>query len=518
MISVQKISANFVFSTILTFLFFVISFIGIVHHEIWLDEAHSFLIAQVSDSFLDLIQNSRQEGHPMIWYCILWVLNKFSHDVFYMQLIHISISCCTVFLMAFYGPFNRYKKILLAFSYYFFYEYNILSRNYSLCLLFVTIYCILISRKNRNYVLISCSLALLANTHLFGLILSGTLALASVILYWNEKEDSIFNKIKNILFPAFILLLAYIICIQHILPEETSMFSKFERKGYLSIKRFSSLTVILKGLFQFPFLDNTSWNTNIFTQNKIIGFALTIIITLISIKSFFNKPVSFLIFFSSVICFTIFFYLELMYEYAVRHWGFIFLAFYTAVWLAESLDQNKILEQVKKYFLADYLFRKNDYWRERLFYSSLMVQVAASIYMFVWDYNKTFCTAYAVTDYIKKNNLPQELIIVSNFMSGPPISAYLDKKLYYPECHGYGTYGVWNTWPMVISQEKMIQDIKMLRNQGYPVAILILNNQMYKDTKMIFTEDEHMKITSLKTFEDGFTKSESYRLYRVDYK
>ncbi|WP_315817329.1 hypothetical protein [Paraflavitalea speifideaquila] len=44
---------------------------ALFYHEPWGDEIHSWNIAKGSASYLDLIQNSRYEGHPPAWYTIL---------------------------------------------------------------------------------------------------------------------------------------------------------------------------------------------------------------------------------------------------------------------------------------------------------------------------------------------------------------------------------------------------------------------------------------------------------------
>jgi hypothetical protein len=516
--SIQKPANKYVFAVVLTLLFFLISLLALLQHEIWLDEAHSFLIAKASNSFADLIQNSRQEGHPMLWYCLLWLLTKITHNVFYMQLLHILISSATVFLMAYYAPMNKTKKTLFAFSYYFFFEYNILCRNYGLCIFFVTVYCILICRPHKNYILIACALALLANTHFLGLILAGCLAFTAVLVLWNGEWDTFKKSAQRLILPGCILLVACIICIQHVLPEETSMFLKHARPEYFSVKRWSAFTVISKGLFQFPYIDGSSWNTNIFTDYKLPGFILLIAVVAASVKGFFNRPVSFVLFFSSVAAISVFFYTGIMHDYTVRHWGFIFIAFYAAIWLAEGLDQQSLWQKMQQYPIPDFLPSSNDLWRDRLVYSALAVQVTASAYMFTWDYDHRFCTAKPLAEYIQKNNYSDSLIIVSSFTSGPALAAYLDRPLYYPEYHGYGTYGVWSTWPVFITYSELMQEVRVCRTKGHTNAFLVLNNEIHEDSVRAFKEDAQLKIEYLKTFDGGFKTHDAYRLFLITYK
>src|SRR4249919_4086013 len=59
------------------FIFYIIvSCLAIFHHELWGDELHSWNIAKASNSFFDLISNTRYEGYPPFWYSVLWVISK----------------------------------------------------------------------------------------------------------------------------------------------------------------------------------------------------------------------------------------------------------------------------------------------------------------------------------------------------------------------------------------------------------------------------------------------------------
>ena len=89
------------------------------HHELWGDEFQSWNIAKSSDTFFDLIHNRRYEGHPPVWYIILWSISKFTHNLVYIQIVHLVIACMVIFVMLFYSPLPAGTKILLPFGYYF---------------------------------------------------------------------------------------------------------------------------------------------------------------------------------------------------------------------------------------------------------------------------------------------------------------------------------------------------------------------------------------------------------------
>src|SRR6186713_2082848 len=82
------------------FIFYIIvSSLALFHHELWGDELHSWNIAKASNSFSDLISNTRYEGHPPLWYSLLWVISKFTHHVSVMQWLQLIIIISTNFLI-----------------------------------------------------------------------------------------------------------------------------------------------------------------------------------------------------------------------------------------------------------------------------------------------------------------------------------------------------------------------------------------------------------------------------------
>src|SRR4051794_7562367 len=100
---------------IIFFLYCITLAYAMSHHELWGDEIHSWNIAKASLSYSDLISNIRYEGHPPIWYTILWSVSKFTHDVSYIKGAQFIIAASVVFLVLFFSPFPTVTRILIPF-------------------------------------------------------------------------------------------------------------------------------------------------------------------------------------------------------------------------------------------------------------------------------------------------------------------------------------------------------------------------------------------------------------------
>src|SRR4051812_5914996 len=94
----------------LTLVFLLLTVTGIFHHEIWLDEAHHWLLAKDSNSPGELFYNARYEGHPALWNMLLFILSRFTGNPLAMQLLNVLIATAGVFLFCRFAPFKMWMK------------------------------------------------------------------------------------------------------------------------------------------------------------------------------------------------------------------------------------------------------------------------------------------------------------------------------------------------------------------------------------------------------------------------
>ena len=178
-------------------LYLILAAIGIAHHEMWGDEIHSWNIAKGSYHFSELISNSRYEGHPPVWYIILWCISKFTHDPLYVQIIHILIAGMSAFIILFYSPFPLLTRILMPFGYFFLFEYAIISRNYAVGVLLTLCICIVLYRNFRY------KIVLYFTTHdhnfrktVFFSIINGAIPVARYQMMARSNRNAMSEKIK----------------------------------------------------------------------------------------------------------------------------------------------------------------------------------------------------------------------------------------------------------------------------------------------------------------------------------
>ncbi|MEA1928653.1 MAG: hypothetical protein U9N73_10640, partial [Candidatus Auribacterota bacterium] len=167
---------------ILAALFFSLCLFAILHHEMWRDELHSWLIARDSDSLTELFFNKRHEGHPDLWYICLYSISRFTDNPIAMQIFHLLLATASVYLFIKFSPFTRLEKFLFIFGYYPFFEYAVLSRNYAGGILCVIAFCVFFRRRDKKNIILALLLFLMMQTSFHGMIIAVLLGFLLIFL------------------------------------------------------------------------------------------------------------------------------------------------------------------------------------------------------------------------------------------------------------------------------------------------------------------------------------------------
>lgn len=153
-----------------------------LRHELFRDEVRALSIVSRLHSPLEIITAIKGEGHPGLWYLILYAGLGLAHSKFILQGASFLIAGIAVALFLFKSPFSLLIKALFILGLPI-YEYSVMARNYGVSMaLFFAYACAYPGRRN-NPLLPGLLLALLANTNLNALIMA---CLLSALWIWDE--------------------------------------------------------------------------------------------------------------------------------------------------------------------------------------------------------------------------------------------------------------------------------------------------------------------------------------------
>lgn len=497
----------------LVIIFFLLGMIGILNHEMWRDELQAWLIARDSSSLTDLFKNLRYEGHPALWHIFLYIITRFTLNPIAMQFFHLIIATATIFIFTTFSPFTRLQKILFTFSYFSFYEYSIISRNYGLGVLLIFLFCKFFGERQQNYLLLSCILALLANTNAYSFLLSICLAITLVIeLLISKNKNKSISINKGILIISFLVFaLGIILALVQLMPPANSNFQGdatfFIQQNKFS-HLFSTITTIWRSYVPIPnVFDYNFWDTNILLNAQVRGSSLLKLCALlfslgllfISIKLFIQKPVALLLYLLGTFSLLSFMYLKHL-GY-LRHHGNLFILFLACLWIASYYEKSDVFSKRIKY-----LNPLSNNHKQRYLNIILSLQVLAGVFAFTMDLNYPFSGSKEVANFIEAQGLNKTLIVGSKDFAISPIAAFLQQKIYYPESGAFGGFVDWNKRRSLGSQA-VIDEINNFVAQQKQQTLLILSSEINTEKKN-FNYVEFWKSSKSITRED-------YKLYLI---
>ena len=400
---------------------------AMIHHELWGDEIHSWNIAKASNGFFDLISKTRYEGHPPLWYIILWTISKFTHDPTSIQIAHVVIACLAVFLILFFSPFPLIIKTLIPFGYFFLFEYAVLSRNYTIGLLLAFCICIVMHKEFKGklftYYLL---LFLLSNSHLLALLLAVSLQLYFLLKLKEEKKTS-----KLLLKHAVMSIAVLLPSVYFIFPPADSSLSTNYWLDRWNIEHLSAIVYSpVRAFAPIPmWLEYHFWDTNFiigtgdlkfFPRWTVLSFSIGAMLVSLFLLDREKKAFYF---------FLAYFFLAALVSLIIpftnaRHVGFIFIAFLIALWfynLYQPLDKIRI-------FIVTLL---------------LCAQLPGTVIALTKDIKYPFSNAYRVNELLKK--IPERENIVTDYWCLNVLSAFTDKPYYCLDLKREASYLLWNS-------------------------------------------------------------------------
>ena len=171
-------------------LWFVISFITMMNHELWRDEAQVWCIVR-DLGFVDIFKMARVEGHPILWYLFVLPFSKLGLPAISMQIVSLLLVFSSVVYFTLKAPFSTLFKVLFLFSAGMMYDMSIIARNYCIIPLAIFLLAGFYSERFKHPYFYSILIILLSQTHVLMLGLSGILGLIFIIENLKEKKNFI---------------------------------------------------------------------------------------------------------------------------------------------------------------------------------------------------------------------------------------------------------------------------------------------------------------------------------------
>lgn len=482
------------FAMLVTLIFALTLFPRIYLHIPWRDELHSWTLASDGCGLPEMFSRIRYEGHPSLWYVLIWFGCRIWNEVLVMGLMHGLIASGSVFLIAAFAPAMRWQRVLLCGGYFFLFEHAVLARNYAPSVLALLGFSIVMTRAPRAYLLAGLLLAVAINFNVMAALLAVALSLWTAAQWLREGRPV---PIRFALGVGIVVVGFGIAFLQMRSPPDRQWADTV--LDFDPIRAGKMAAAMYRSFVPIPSPARDWWGTNLLDFQPVTN-KLNAIQGLLGIAVFFvagwllpgRRHVRALWFIGTTILLAFGYF---KYVGSLRHHSHFFILFIVAWWLGHAGSE---------------VTEKKSIGKRVVFASILIGQLVAGLFASVADMVLPFTANRAAAQYINQNFPNAALIGYVDFTTAP-IGQVDRRPMYYPKQAVWGTYCVWNMARIGPVFPEMFTDAARKLRQEEPKreVLLVLSD----DAEMMPDPAEFKQV---KRFDDSTVKSERYTLFVYD--
>lgn len=467
---------------ILTMLFYAgATFFILTRHEPWRDEAQTWLIVHNVHSFGEFWMKLRYEQHPPLWYLVLLPFAKAGLPYFTQHVIHwlLAVAASAVFLIK--APFSRVFKTIFIFSYYMFFEYAVIARNYTPGILLLFVIAAMYPHRFRYPLTFSLLVAGIFLSH--ALLFTAALTLAGV--YFAETIMARQLSTRRSLAIVFMLAGGVIaFALGFFIPHDHISYQQIMTPDYLN-----AFTAMGRALFP-TYRDVSLW----------LGAVIGVIVFFAACLSLLNRPAVLL---TAIGSFSGIIYILIFRNYGhLRHHGTLLVILLFLLWIATYYGE-KTVPFLKK--LASFGAHQGRRFVLGALTCCLLLGIKYSVESSILEITKNFSgaklMAEAITELSPRFHWEDQVIIGHPSNHAASVAVYLPQRTFwYSDLQEYGTYFMQR--PQTDSQNQLTRmEILQRAEKVFPnlTQIFFLVSRPFDFTtyknyelKLIFKADENI--------------------------
>lgn len=412
---------------LVTAAFGYVQFVGHAEHELWKDELHCYGVGRSATGLVDLLTGERRyDGHPFLWYYLLHLASRIHRSWHSLPVVSGLVATLAAWTWFRYARIPRLLRVLVLCTYYFVYEYGVLSRSYTLGMLLVFAFCALYHPVRIRYVPLSVLLVLISATSLYGTLIAGVLALFlfSHDLLWvapDAKHDRVrFSLPITWVSGLGIYTLGALLVVATTMPPSDAMYAPSWGFDFSFETVRGDFFNFWTALFPFHTLDEWNW---LYTdhwgsdwglspaQFSALGFVYFVLVV-VALRRSPRLAAAFVL--------GIFLMMAVqhgVYPAALRHRGHYLILMLACLWLHELERRG----------------RPRAYLAYGLVLLSSCVQLATSVAALRTESKTIFSNAQAAAAFMVEHGLARMPVIGSSDHATSPIAIMLDRPFLYQE-------------------------------------------------------------------------------------
>lgn len=467
--SEKKIEKNMILCCIIFAVYAVITLIGAANHEMWFDEAQAWTLARDND-IAGIFRQLGYEGHPPLWYLILYIPSHAGLPCTVMPYISWFITAIAGAIVMFKAPFHIAARSAVLFSGGFLFINSVMTRVYCLVNLIAVLIAILYPKRKEHPVLYGFLIALMANTHIC---MSGFIGIIGIFMLIDLFKDFKSKSVKQKAGEFIGLGIAGIGVLTMVIPLLHSLsLNSMTNRSTVGFRRVVSAFVesflnVSGSIISYGDYSGTALGMALIVLS---GFIAAVFVAMLIIMRHKTRPFLMLLFFWIFYTIT-----SEVFWLTIPNRALVFMYMYFIIaWIAENEPENNASEiwtklnlksdtkAIKKLLdIAEKLDRNfGRSYIAAITVIAFMSMPAGAYYLFT-DYAKDFCPSETAAEYIR-NNFPEDSIFITDFENCPQIAAYLPEyKFYTLTFERYYTYASHEVYDDIVHDyEHIYNDLK----------------------------------------------------------
>ncbi|HEX4154191.1 MAG TPA: hypothetical protein VHY48_01135 [Acidobacteriaceae bacterium] len=477
--------------------FLALFYVQLVHHNLWRDELNAFAITWASPTLHSLFWHIHREGHPWLWYVILWLLSRFTVSLAAFKLLQGCIGSSIILLIALRSPFRRWEKALILASYFFSFEYTVLARMYGILVVLLLLYCWERTMRPARPIVSAVLLGLMASADVVGMILSAALLLEYAWAALAQSRTSpLFSRAKAALallvYAAITLFAVWSarpapdvswrttgrpLVYAHSFSHLYGAFLRYTSEAFFSVKSPRS------GYF---------WNPQLGSGGPAYSILMLVVLAALYLSLRRHRNLILLVA-VTIVAGTAF--SHLVYLGSIRHYGITFLAFLTALWILRGAMPSKLFPA------AAYLL--------------LALSVVSGAWAAIAAWRHPFSNAKVAADWIRANNLNSLPLVGQWDTSVIGVAEHLHRPIYMIECRCQDTYLLFSSRRDDYTDDEAPQRILGAEDFYHGQPLLFVDAEPLPSSEQSAMESLGLHVQPLAAFSGAEEILENFYLYRI---
>jgi hypothetical protein len=483
----------------LTLPFLVLFWVNLAHHQFWSDELIAWGIANASGSVSRLFYFTHIEAHPWLWYFILWIASRVTHDPAALKWVEAVFGTAIYLVLGLMSPFGRGEKLLIFLSYYICFEYTVLSRMYSVMLLTALLYAWRRVRKPEGDVGNLALLGVMASTDASGILLSFALGLEYAYSTWKRQRSAGWSaeskRRQGWAGLVYAALLGF-----SVWSSRPVAATSYEVTGKMGAEVFKArrLAEAISDISAGPwwpisqYFPHHFWLTNNGWQPRLL------VATLLAYWKIFGRERNLLLLMGAALGLEMIF-ADVVYRGRPRHWGLVFVAFLLALWMQRAKRSGE---------------GERPGWSGWT-YGLMGVSALAGCLAVGSSWLRPFSQARATANWIRANDPADVPLVGDSDFNLTSVVQQIPRPVYFLECACVDRFKLFDKSRDSFDPKEVPDRLNLAMKNLKTTELLLVNSKRLTGPDLAAYERASLEAEPVASFDGADVEWQNYYLYRV---